>query len=208
MSLIPQVVKNLLVNPIQLLDVTTFDKAPIFLQPGVETDLLTLAIDEEVAKSFHIKRLETVGAIQVLSTFNTANTQGDQQAELVNWVISGDLCLQFTGGIDGLNGPFPTVNNYAGPKAGVTIPMVIVNGAGVTDPFNSVTTVLLTATGGTAPKINGSAAPVTVTLVNGTASVVVSDTAAGVVNIGMSAATHPYVTLDAAHLDGAVVTLS
>lgn len=127
---------------------------------------------------------------------------------MLAWIMSTDMSLQFTGGIDGLNGPFPTVNNYAGPKAGVALPMVIVNGSGVINPFNSITTVVLTATGGTAPKINGSASPVTVTLLNGTASVIISDTAAGTVTVGMSAATHPSVTLDASRLDTASVVLS
>jgi hypothetical protein len=130
------------------------------------------------------------------------------QGLMIAWIMSSDLCMQFTGGIDGLNGPFPSVNHYAGPKAGTLVSLCVCNGNAVPDIFNSISTVVLTATGGTTPMINGSLSPVTVKLVDGVANITVSDTVAGTVGIGMSSATHPFVTLDAAHLDTASVVLS
>ena len=120
------------------------------------------------------------------------------------YILANDSNVQFTGGSDGLNGPLG-VNNYAGAHSGVAVGVAIANGQGVVDSFNSISTVTLTATGGTAPKINGQSGPVVVPLLNGVASAMVSDSAAGTVNIAMSAPTHPSNVLA---LDSAVVVLS
>jgi hypothetical protein len=120
------------------------------------------------------------------------------------YILANDSNIQFTGGSDGLNGPLG-VNHYSGAHSGVAVGLAIANGQGVVDVFNSVSTITLTATGGTAPKINGQSGPVVVPLLNGVATVTVSDSAPGTVSLAMSAPTHPSNILA---LDSAVVVLS
>jgi len=125
-------------------------------------------------------------------------------ASVGNWVLSTDVSVQFAGGVDGLNGP-AGINRYSGAKEGTALRMVVTNGSGAVDILNGVSTVTVAASGGTAPRINGSASPVTLRFANGVADVVVTDSAPGEVAVSMTASTHPFVSL--AH-DTAAVTLS
>ncbi len=77
MALIPRNVTLLASQPgpVQLVDVQGFDGSPVTLVPNVAIDLLTIAADEDLAKSRHLANLQADGLITVNSTFDTANTQ-------------------------------------------------------------------------------------------------------------------------------------
>lgn len=200
--------------------------AGLILPPGAEA----LIYDEDAEKSTQLASLMTAGLISKMSAAEPSDggiNADASQTELLSlndftsyfnvhikdflidlrsWVLSNDVLVQFTGGLNGLNGV--GTNNYAGPIAGVSVPLVVTDGDGTTDILNSVSFVTISISGGTAAgaKIDGGAGPVTKLFVRGQSSVVVSATSAGTVTLALSAASHPSQTLNAA--DTASVTLS
>jgi len=93
----PQIVTNLYADPIYLDDVRAFDGTPIKLMPGVATDLLLLAADEDLAKSYHLSHLVLIGALSVSATFTIADTQ----ALAISTIESGTTTLTGVKTFDG-----------------------------------------------------------------------------------------------------------
>jgi len=77
MALVPRNVTLLasISGSVQLNDVRSFSGRPVTLLPGVATDLLALAADEDLAKSRHLANLQADGKIIVNATFDTSTTQ-------------------------------------------------------------------------------------------------------------------------------------
>lgn len=105
MALIPKEVTNLLSEDILLDDVRAFDESVIRLQPGITVNLLDLATDEDLAKSFHLRNLQDIGAITVVSTFDSADTQAVNLERAKTYsgthsfqILSGDLTLTAAAG--------------------------------------------------------------------------------------------------------------
>lgn len=199
--LIPRMVVNLLSEDIELQDVLAVNGNVIHLLPGIPVDLLSLAIDDDLAKSYHLKHLQDTGSISVTSTFDTGAVSA---SNITSWVLSNDAYVQFSP----INGP-STDNAYsASHTVGANTSLVITNGVGIVDTLNNISTVQVSVTGGsaTSPLLNSHASPITVTFVNGSASINVKASSAGTVLLGLASPTHPSVILTAS--DTATVTLS
>lgn len=115
MALVPRTITNALSNPIEILDFVSFAKLPIFLQPGVAVDLLSLASDEDIAKSQHLLHLQSIGAITVSASFDSAETQASNLSAASQTysgtgsfqTVAGDLVLEAAAGsADGSNPKF------------------------------------------------------------------------------------------------------
>jgi len=105
-------------------------------------------------------------------------------SRLVNITFLNDNTLQFLP-----LGVSPIL--LSGPHAGTTVLLAMTDGDGTTDTLNSLSTVVVTATGGTAPKLNGVTGPLTLTLLDGIGTIILSDTAPGSVTLSLSNPTHP-----------------
>lgn len=190
---------------------------------GVAVEDLTVATDAtgnatSASALIALSELSTfsrlVIAVPGVSGISTPTISADTEAaqrtfqnklsDIISWVLSSDVSVQFTGGLDGLNGPLG-INNYSGSHTGVSVPLAITNGAGVIDIINEESTITVTASGGISPKINGLSGPQIIRFTNGTAALTVSDSGAGIVHLAMSLPTHPSVVLAT---DAAIVTLS
>jgi hypothetical protein len=98
-------------------------------------------------------------------------------AAVTNWVASHDS--QFT-----LSGSAP-----AGGALSAIATVSLKDAAGKVDVFNQTASVVLTASGGTGPTLNGATGPVTVTMVDGQSDVIVTNGATGTVALAMSSPT-------------------
>jgi hypothetical protein len=154
--------------------------------------------DEDVEKSTLVlsllqsKKLVKISDEEPLET--TYATDTDNSAAIISWVKSGDVAIQFA---DPVNGDIQ--NTYSGTHGTpVALDLVVTNGSGVTDTFNSDETVIVTITGGSSSsktvsykKIDGTwstpaAGPVTPQAVKGVIYLKVDAADAGTITLGLS----------------------
>jgi hypothetical protein len=160
----------------------------------VPNDIVIL-LDEDAAKSTALVALINAGKIVKIGDDEPGDggpTQ-DRTRDLEAWVLSTDTQVQFATSSSGM-----ITSSYSGTHGTpVPISLWVTNGIGIKDLINSLSTVQVSVTGGTASgkTINGGAGPVTVTFAKGAASASINATSAGTVTLGLSSPTHPSVTL-------------
>lgn len=152
------------------------DTFSVSVAPSATLDLLTVMFAEQLhAAQPELASMVASGAITVAATISSAALF---PATAINLVMSSDTQVVFN----------PTTGS-ATHTAGATSVLQIENAAGAIDPYDSTTTVTVTATptGSTTPLINGHASPVTLTVSGGTASVLITSSGADTITCAMSA---------------------
>ena len=106
--------------------------------------------------------------------------------DISDWVTSSDVVVQFITDAGALSGVDPAIYSATHAVA-KSVRLVVTDGSGVKDVLNSISTMLVTATGGT---VNGGATA-TVTFNHGMVTLTVLRATAGNVDLALSAFTHP-----------------
>lgn len=150
------------------------DTYSVSLAPLATLDLLTVMFSEMLhAAQPELNAMVSAGALTVAATINSAAIF---PATSISIVMGNDTQVVFN----------PT-SASATHVAGASSVLQIENASGVIDPYDNSTTITVSASGGTAPLINGHASPVVLTANGGTASVLVTDSAAGTVTLSITA---------------------
>ena len=165
---------------------------PVVLAPSATLDLLSVLSGETLhAMQGQLNALVTDGSITVAAYIPSASLW---PAAGFSYVMSSDTQVVFN----------PTTGS-ATHTAGASSILQIENAAGAIDPFDSSTTITVTATptGSTTPLINGHASPATLTVSGGTASVLITSSGADTITCAISA-----VSRTLTHTSTFVATLS
>lgn len=165
---------------------------PVIIAPSATLDLLSVMSGETLhAMQGQLSALVTDGSITVAAQIQSSSLW---PAAGFSYVMSSDTQVVFN----------PTTGSGT-HTAGVTTAVQIENAAGAIDPFDSSTTITITATptGSTIPLINGHVSPLTVTASSGVASLLITGSGADTVTLAMSA-----VSRTLTHSSTATITLS
>jgi hypothetical protein len=148
---------------------------PVTVAPSTTLDLLTV-IDEETlhAMQGQLNALVADGSATVAAQISSSNLW---PAALYTYLAGNDTKIVFN----------PT-SGSATHTAGFTVAIQVENAGGAIDTFDSTTTVVVTATptGASVPLLNGHASPLTVTMANGVASVLVTANIADTETLSLS----------------------
>src|SRR5665213_1169245 len=166
-------------NPVTLF-VPGFDPTnPLVIAPSATVDLLS-AMD---AQSLHamqpsIASLIASGEVMLPDPVNdTIDSSVLFPAAMMNWISANDTQIVFS----------PTASS-ATHLVGAATALQVQSATGAIDSWDGNTTVVVSvASGGTAPRINGHASPVTITMSMGQASIIVTDSVSGTVHLALSA---------------------
>lgn len=152
------------------------DTFSVSVAPSATLDLLTVMFAEQLhAAQPELASMVASGAITVAATINSAALF---PATAISLAMSNDTQVVFN----------PTTGS-ATHVVGASSTLQIENAGGAIDPYDSTTTITVTATptGSTTPLINGHASPVTLTVSGGTASVLITSSGADTITCAMSA---------------------
>lgn len=156
------------------------DNNPVVIAPSATLDLLSVMSSETLhAMQKELTDLFNEGSITIAASMDSANLW---PAAMLGFIAASDTQIIFD----------PTTASAA-HAVGAIIQIKVENASGAVDIFDSSTTVVVTATGTHTPLLNGHASPLTVTVTNGVASVLVTDNLADSVGLSLSA---PSRTLD------------
>jgi len=171
--------------------------AIVKLATNQELDLRTLdlaQVRKSLSKGSLRKALDNgwVTKVTPAATELTTEELETKLSEVLEWIISNDVYIQFLPVTAGDNPYAGSINTDVDVEIGIT------DGDGTIDPFNSATTVVVTITGGTAAgaqirfkDANGNwgaygAGPITAPFVNGKAYIQAKGTGAGTILLGLS----------------------
>lgn len=149
---------------------------PVIVAPSTTLDLLSVLEGETLhAMQGQLAALVADGSITVAAQISSSNLW---PAAMMSYIASNDTKIVFN----------PT-SGSATHAAGFTVAVQVENAAGGIDIFDSSTTVVVTATptGASVPLLNGHASPITVTMVNGVANVLVTANIADTETLSLSA---------------------
>jgi hypothetical protein len=163
---------------------------PVMVAASATLDLLSMVSAETLhAMQSELSSQVSSGEITVAAYIPSASLW---PAMLGTYLASSDTQVVFN----------PTTGS-ASHLAGASSTLQIENASGAIDFLDSSTTITVSASGGTSPKINGFASPLVLTASGGTASVLVTDTLAGTVTVSITA-----VSRSLTHTSTFVATLS
>lgn len=152
------------------------DTFAVSVAPSATLDLLTVMFGEQLhAAQPELVNMVAAGSITVAATINSSALF---PATGISLFMSNDTQVVFN----------PT-SGSATHVVGASSTLQIENAGGAIDPYDSSTTVTVTATptGATTPLINGHASPVTLTVSGGTASVLITSSGADTITCAISA---------------------
>lgn len=151
------------------------DTFSVSIAPSATLDLLTVMFAEQLhAAQPELANMVAVGSLTVAATIDSSALF---PATAINLVMSSDTQVVFS----------PTTGS-ATHIVGASSTLKIENAAGALDPYDSTTTITVTATptGATTPLINGHASPVTLTVSGGMATVLITSSGADTITCAMS----------------------
>jgi len=149
---------------------------PVTIAPSATLDLLSVMSGETLhAMQGELAKLISDGAATLAASMDSSNLW---PAAMLSYIASNDTQIVFN----------PT-SGSATHTAGFTVAIQVENAAGGIDIFDSSTTVVVTATptGASVPLLNGHASPITVTMTNGVAHVLVTANIADTETLSLSA---------------------
>jgi Ca2+-binding RTX toxin-like protein len=152
------------------------DTFSVSIAPLATLDLLTVMFAEQLhAAQPELASMVAAGALTVVATISSTALF---PATGIALAMSNDTQVVFN----------PT-SGSATHVAGASSTLQIENAGGAIDPYDSSTTVTVTATpvGATTPLINGHASPVILTVSGGIASVLITSSGADTINCAISA---------------------
>jgi hypothetical protein len=152
---------------------------PVVIAPSSTLDLLSvMPADSLHAMQGNIASLIESGRVMLPDPVNdTIDSSVLYPAAMMDWISANDTQIVFS----------PTASSGT-HLAGAATALQVKSAAGAIDSWDGNTTVVVSvASGGTAPRINGQASPVTVTMSMGQAVIVVTDSASGTVHLAISA---------------------
>ena len=181
------IVKNVTSTNLTVSDMVSPDNASVrlILAPNVEVTLF----NEDVEKSNILLSYIEDNLVEVVDreTEPTTGTPvGEQTNEIVDWALCNDTLVQFIKDDGTLATSDPEVYS-TGINTTKNIRMVVTDGDGTKDLLNSISTVLVSASGGT---VNGGSSA-TVTFTNGLVTIGVFCSEPAPVNLTLSNFTHP-----------------
>ena len=182
------IVKNITSSNLTVSDMVSPDNAAVrlILSPNVEVTLF----NEDVEKSNILLSYIGDNLVEVVDRETeptTGTSVGEQTKEMVNWALCNDVLVQFIKDDGTLATNDPEI--YSGtPNVDKAIRLVVTDGDGTKDLLNSVSTVLVSASGETT--VNGQASSATVTFTNGLATVNINSSG-GAISLTLSSFTHP-----------------
>lgn len=184
------IVRNITANRLLVSDMTHPDNAAVslILVPSVNTTLY----NEDAEKSKALRKFIEDSLVEIVSRDDEPSSEtvvGDSSSKLVDSILSSDKQVQFVTDGNDIASADPEIYTAVHAVA-KEVRLVITNANDSRDYANSVTTCLITASGGT---VNGLSLD-TVTFVDGLATVSVLRATAGNVNLTLSDFTHPLFT--------------
>jgi hypothetical protein len=148
---------------------------PVSVAPSATLDLLSVMSDETLhAMQGQLAQLVSDGSITVAAFISSTSLW---PAALYSYIAGNDTQIVFN----------PT-SGSATHTAGFTVAIQVETATGQIDTFDSSTTVVVTATptGASVPMLNGHASPITVTMTNGVAHVLVTANIADTETLSLS----------------------
>jgi hypothetical protein len=148
---------------------------PVSLAPSGTLDLLSITDSNTLhAMQGQLNALVADGSITVAAFINSSNLW---PAAMLSYIAGNDTKIVFN----------PT-SGSATHTAGFTVAVQVETATGQIDVFDSSTTVVVTATptGSSTPLLNGHASPITVTMTNGVANILVTANMADTETLSLS----------------------
>lgn len=148
---------------------------PVSIAPSATLDLLSVMSSETLhAMQGELNQLVADGKATVAAFISSANLW---PAAMLSYIAGNDTQIVFN----------PT-SGSATHTAGFTVAIQVETATGQIDTFDSSTTVVVTATptGASVPMLNGHASPITVTMTNGVAHVLVTANIADTETLSLS----------------------